>query len=73
MVVKIKSLEGSRSDESTNRLSVSYKNEFFDIVDDDSLMTNHERGKKDLLISQLKMKKFYGLFLWVVKLINIRN
>ena len=22
------------------------KNEFFDIVDDDSLMTNHERGKK---------------------------
>ena len=26
------------------------KDEFFDIVNDDSLMTNHERGKKDLHI-----------------------
>lgn len=38
------------------------KDEFFDVVNDDSLMSNHERGKKDQLILQLKIKIFYGLF-----------
>ena len=39
------------------------KDEFFDFVDDENLMTNHERGKKDQLILLLKMKIFYGLYL----------
>ena len=38
------------------------KDEFFDIVNDENLMSNHERGKKDLLILQLKIKIYYGLF-----------
>ena len=37
-------------------------NEFFDFVDDENLMTNHERGKKDQLILLLKIKIFYGLY-----------
>ena len=39
------------------------KDEFFDVVNDENLMTNHERGKKDLLILQSKIKISYGLFL----------
>ena len=39
------------------------KDEFFDIVNDENLMTNHERGKKGLLILLLEIKIYYGLFL----------
>lgn len=39
------------------------KDEYFDVVDDESLMQNHEKGKKDLLILLLKIKIFYGLYL----------
>ena len=39
------------------------KDEYFDVVNDENLMTNHERGKKDLHILQLKIKIYYGLFL----------
>ena len=38
------------------------KDEYFDVVDDDSLMQNHEKGKKDQLILLLKIKIFYGLY-----------
>lgn len=38
------------------------KDEFFDVVNDDNLMQNHERGKKDLLILLLKIKKYYGSY-----------
>ena len=39
------------------------KDEFFDIVNDENLMTNHERGKNDRLILLLRIKIFYGLYL----------
>lgn len=38
------------------------KDEFFNIVNNENLMTNHERGKKNLLISPLKIMKYYSLF-----------
>ena len=38
------------------------KDEYFDIVDDDSLMQNHEKGKKGQLILRLEIKVFYGLY-----------
>lgn len=43
------------------------KDDFFDIVNDDNLMQNHEKGKKDLLILLLRIMIFYGLFLLVQK------
>ena len=43
------------------------KDDFFDIVNDDNLMQNHERVKKDLLILLLRIMIFYGLFLLVQK------
>ena len=49
------------------------KDEFFDIVNDEKLMTNHERGKNVLHILLLKIKIFYGLFHLVVKLKNIKK
>ena len=39
------------------------KDEFFDIVNDENLMTNKERGHKRLHILLLKIRKYYGLFL----------
>lgn len=38
------------------------KDKYFDVVNDDSLMQNHEKGKKDRLILLLKIKKFCGLY-----------
>jgi len=39
------------------------KDDFFDVVDDDNLMTNHERGvRRDQLILLLKIKILYGLY-----------
>ena len=33
---------------------------FFDVVNDETLMTNYERGKNVQLILQLKIKEYYG-------------
>ncbi len=38
------------------------KDDFFNIVNDENLMSNHERGKKSLRILQLRMKIYYGLY-----------
>lgn len=38
------------------------KDEFFDVVNDENIMTNHERGKKRPPISLLRTKIYYGLF-----------
>lgn len=43
------------------------KDEFFDAVNDSKLMTNHEREKNDQLILLLRIKIYYGLFLWVAR------
>ena len=39
------------------------KDAFFDIVNDENLMANHEKGKKCQHILQLRIKIYYGLFL----------
>ena len=38
------------------------KDEYFDVVNDDSLMQDHEKGKKDQHILLLKIKIYYGLY-----------
>lgn len=38
------------------------KDEFFDFVNDESLMQNHEKGKKDQLTLLSKKKIYYGLY-----------
>lgn len=38
------------------------KDEFFDIVNDENLMTNHERGKKRPTYLQLKIMIYYGSY-----------
>ena len=38
------------------------KDEFFEIVNDENLMANHERGKNSLHILLLKITIYYGLF-----------
>ncbi len=43
------------------------KEDFFDKINDKGLMINHENGKPDLHILLLRIKIYYGLFLWVVK------
>lgn len=43
------------------------KDEYFDVVNDENLMQNHEKGKRDQLILQLKTKIYYGLFQLVPK------
>ena len=52
------------------------KDEYFDVVNDDSLMQNHERGKKRPTyqhILPLEIKISYGLFQLALKLISIRK
>lgn len=39
------------------------KDEYFDVVDDENLMTNHDVVKSALRILLLKIKIFCGLFL----------
>ena len=39
------------------------KDEFFEIYDDENLMTNHDVGERDQHILLLKMTIYYGLFL----------
>ena len=39
------------------------KDEFFDKINDNSLMINHENGRASPLTLQLKIKIYYGLFL----------
>lgn len=41
------------------------KDEYFDFVNDENLMQNHEKGKerKDQLILLSKIRRYYGLFL----------
>ena len=43
------------------------KDEYFDVVNDDSLMQNHEKGKKGPHILLLKIKIYYGLYQLVQK------
>jgi len=43
------------------------KDEYFDVVNDESLMQNHERGKKRPTYLQSKIKIYYGLSRWVLK------
>lgn len=38
------------------------KDEYFIIVNDDSLMQNHEKGKKSQHILLSKTKKYYGSY-----------
>ena len=38
------------------------KDEYFDVVNDDSLMQNHKHGKKRPHILLLKMTIYYGLY-----------
>ena len=38
------------------------KDEFFDKVNDETLMSNHEKGKKGQPTSLLKITIFYGLY-----------
>ncbi len=38
------------------------KDEFFDIVNDENLMTNHESGKKRPTYFTIKDKNIFGLF-----------
>ena len=37
------------------------KDEYFDVVDDDSLMQNHEKGKKDQLILLININSIYNI------------
>ena len=53
---------GDGAYENRNWLFISLKDEYFDVADDDSLMQNHEKGKKAQLILLLKIKIFYGLY-----------
>lgn len=38
------------------------KDEYFDVVNDNSLMQNHERGKKRPTYFTIKDKNIYGLY-----------
>ena len=39
------------------------KDEYFDVVNDENLMQNHEKGKKRQLILLSRIKIYCGLFL----------
>lgn len=49
------------------------KDEFFEKVNDETLMKNYELGKKRPTYFTIKEKKYYGLFLLVLRLINIKK
>ena len=47
----------------TEMMHTEMKTEYFDVVTDENLMQNHEKGKKRQLILLSRIKRYYGLFL----------